>query len=94
MLEWASRRCAAAPSIERIVVALPPGVGAPAGHDGVPGGEQRSLSVRDALRARRRRRCRCVVHDAARPLVTPELVEDCLAALAPRTATRRSPPRR
>jgi 2-C-methyl-D-erythritol 4-phosphate cytidylyltransferase len=61
------------------VVALPDGVEAPEGTIGVPGGAQRSHSVRNALRASSGDPV--VVHDAARPLTTPELVERCIAAL-------------
>ena len=50
MLEWSIEALRAVPDIERIVVALPPGVTAPAGTVGVPGGEQRSQSVQAALR--------------------------------------------
>ena len=44
--------------IERIVVALPPGVRAPAGTSGVEGGAVRSESVARALQACRSRRSR------------------------------------
>ena len=68
-------------AVTEIVVALPPGVAAPAGTIGVPGG-QRSARTRCAPRWRPRRRDDVVVvHDAARPLVTPELVAACLDAL-------------
>jgi 2-C-methyl-D-erythritol 4-phosphate cytidylyltransferase len=70
------------PAIEQIVVALPPGVAAPAGTVGVHGGERRSHSVRAALGAARPDADVVLVHDAARPLVTPAIVEDCLGALA------------
>lgn len=79
MVEWSIEALSAAPSIEHVVVALPPGVAPPAGTIGALGGEQRSLSVRNALRAVQGGPV--VVHDAARPLVTPQLVEDVLAAL-------------
>jgi len=46
----------------------------------VPGGAERSHSVRNALAAAGDAE-RVVVHDAARPLAAPELVERCLAAL-------------
>ena len=80
MVEWSVEAFQAAPSIERIVVALPPGVLPPAGTIEAVGGEQRSLSVRNALRAALGDPV--VVHDAARPLVTPDLIEDVLAGLA------------
>jgi 2-C-methyl-D-erythritol 4-phosphate cytidylyltransferase len=79
MVEWSIEALSAAPSIEHVVIALPPGVTAPAGTIGVVGGEHRSLSVKAALRAAAGDPV--VVHDAARPLVTPELVERCLAEL-------------
>jgi 2-C-methyl-D-erythritol 4-phosphate cytidylyltransferase len=80
MVEWSIEALAAAPSIEHIVIALPPGVTAPAGTIGALGGQQRSLSVRNALRAVAGGPV--VVHDAARPLLDPQLVEDVLDALA------------
>jgi 2-C-methyl-D-erythritol 4-phosphate cytidylyltransferase len=81
MLQWSIEALSAVDEVDRIVVALPPGVPAPAGTVGVPGGAARSQSVRAALRAAGHSDV-VVVHDAARPLVTPELVRDCLAALA------------
>jgi len=79
MVEWSIEALRAARSIEHVVVALPPGIGAPAGAIGVIGGEQRSLSVRNALHEVAGEVV--VVHDAARPLVTPELVEAVLDGL-------------
>jgi 2-C-methyl-D-erythritol 4-phosphate cytidylyltransferase len=81
MLQWSIEALSAVDEVDRIVVALPPGVPAPAGTVGVPGGAARSQSVRAALHAAGHSDV-VVVHDAARPLVTPELVRDCLAALA------------
>lgn len=80
MVEWSVEALSGAPSIEHVVVALPPGVEAPAGCIGVEGGAQRSLSVRAALGAVPGDHP-VVVHDAARPLVTAVLVEEVLAAL-------------
>jgi len=79
MLEWSLDALRAVEEIDEIVVALPDGVPAPAGTIGVRGGAERSHSVLAALRA-------CggdpvVVHDAARPLVTPDIVRATLAAL-------------
>jgi 2-C-methyl-D-erythritol 4-phosphate cytidylyltransferase len=83
MLEWSIEALGAVREIERIVVALPPGVTAPAGTVGVPGGEQRSQSVQAALRhAAAQDDDVVVVHDAARPLVTPAILRDCLRTLA------------
>jgi 2-C-methyl-D-erythritol 4-phosphate cytidylyltransferase len=78
MLQWSIE--ALAPAVEHVVVALPPGVEAPAGTLGAPGGEHRSQSVRNALRAAPAGDP-VVVHDAARPLITAELVADAIAAL-------------
>jgi len=63
---------------DRVVVAVPPGYEeAP---DRVAGGASRSASVRAALAAAPEADV-ALVHDAARPLVTRELAERCLAAL-------------
>jgi 2-C-methyl-D-erythritol 4-phosphate cytidylyltransferase len=80
MLEWSVEALRAA-GIERIVVALPPGCAAPDGCAGAPGGATRSESVRSALAAAPPGED-VVVHDAARPLVTPEHFTAALAALA------------
>ena len=80
MLEWSLDALRAVGSIERIVVALPPGVEAPEGVVGVEGGAERSHSVRNALAAAGDGDP-VLVHDAARPLLTPELVERCLEAI-------------
>ena len=63
---------------DRVVVAVPPG--AEEGPDRVAGGESRSESVRNALAAAPEAEV-AVVHDAARPLVTPELVRACVGAV-------------
>jgi 2-C-methyl-D-erythritol 4-phosphate cytidylyltransferase len=60
---------------DRVVVAVPPGVSYP---DSVEGGPVRSDSVRRALAAAPEA-TEVVVHDAARPFVTRDLVERCLA---------------
>jgi 2-C-methyl-D-erythritol 4-phosphate cytidylyltransferase len=80
MLEWSVEALVAA-GIEEIVVALPPGGSAPSGCTGVPGGTTRSASVRSALRGASKDP-QVVVHDAARPLVTPAHFRDALAALS------------
>jgi 2-C-methyl-D-erythritol 4-phosphate cytidylyltransferase len=80
MVEWSVAALRAA-GIEEIVVALPPGGSAPPGCVGVAGGATRSASVRSALRAAGPDP-QVVVHDAARPLVTPAHVRETLAALA------------
>jgi 2-C-methyl-D-erythritol 4-phosphate cytidylyltransferase len=77
MIEWSLDALRAA-GIDDIVVALPPGHEV-AGCAGVPGGATRSESVRAALAAAPPGDV--VVHDAARPLVTPEHFRAALAAL-------------
>ncbi len=69
--------------VERVVVALPPGVAAPPGAVGVEGGAVRSESVARALRAAGPGAPgeMIVVHDAARPLASAELVRRTLRAL-------------
>jgi 2-C-methyl-D-erythritol 4-phosphate cytidylyltransferase len=76
MLEWSLE--ALAGLCERIVVAVPAGFEDPP--DRVRGGPSRSESVRNALAAAPEATV-AVVHDAARPLVTRELVERCLSEL-------------
>ena len=65
---------------DRVVVAAPDGY--EERPDVVPGGDSRSASVRNALAAAPEAEI-AVVHDAARPLVTRDLVERCIAALVP-----------
>jgi 2-C-methyl-D-erythritol 4-phosphate cytidylyltransferase len=62
---------------DRVIVAVPPGMPYP---DSVEGGPVRSDSVRRALAAAPEASV-AVVHDAARPFVTRELVERCVAGL-------------
>lgn len=81
MIEWSLAALRAA-GVDRIVVALPPGVEAPPGTIGVPGGAERSHSVRNALAAAGADGDPVLVHDAARPLLEPSTVADCLAAVA------------
>ena len=80
MLAWSLDAMRAA-GIADIVVALPSGHKAPAGCLGVEGGATRSESVRAALAAAPAGDA-VVVHDAARPLVTPEHFRAALSALA------------
>jgi 2-C-methyl-D-erythritol 4-phosphate cytidylyltransferase len=63
---------------ERVIVAVPAGFEGVEGR--VLGGASRSESVRLALAAAPEATV-AVVHDAARPLITRELVEECVAAL-------------
>jgi 2-C-methyl-D-erythritol 4-phosphate cytidylyltransferase len=65
---------------DRVVVAAPEGYDD--GPDFVQGGDSRSASVRNALAAAPEATV-AVVHDAARPLITRDLVERCLGALEP-----------
>ena len=82
MLEWSVAALLAVPAVERIVVALPPEAldAAPAGVLAVAGGAQRSHSVRAALWASGGGDP-VIVHDAARPLVTPHLFMQALEEL-------------
>jgi 2-C-methyl-D-erythritol 4-phosphate cytidylyltransferase len=80
MLEWSIDALKAVPEIAHIVVATPPGVEAPAGTSGVFGGDERSHSVRAALH-HTLAGDPVLVHDAARPLVTPEIIRAVLAGL-------------
>ena len=82
MLEWSLDALRAA-GITEIVVALPEGVDAPEGCVGVRGGTTRSASVRAALAAADTAPTHpVVVHDAARPLVSPELFVRVIEALS------------
>jgi 2-C-methyl-D-erythritol 4-phosphate cytidylyltransferase len=82
MLEWSVAALEAVPAVTQIVVALPADEleAAPAGTLAVSGGLQRSHSVRNALAV-----CAdddvVIVHDAARPLATPQLFEQALLEL-------------
>jgi 2-C-methyl-D-erythritol 4-phosphate cytidylyltransferase len=78
MLEWSVAALRAA-GVAEIVVALPSGEDAPDGCAGVCGGATRSESVRAALRAAGPGDV--VVHDAARPLVDPDLFMRVISAL-------------
>jgi 2-C-methyl-D-erythritol 4-phosphate cytidylyltransferase len=80
MVEWSVGTLQRVTAVTEIVVALPAGIAAPDGTVGVAGGSERSHSVRAALAAARDEDV-VLVHDAARPLVTAELIEACLAAL-------------
>jgi len=65
---------------DRVVVAAPDGYAE--GPDRVRGGDSRSASVRNAVEAAPEADV-FVVHDAARPMVTRDLVERCIEALVP-----------
>jgi len=82
MVEWSIAACRAAPSVRSIVVACPPGhVHDLAGGDlgVVDGGATRAQSVRNALQAVGTELV--AVHDAARPLLSPDLIEGVVATL-------------
>jgi 2-C-methyl-D-erythritol 4-phosphate cytidylyltransferase len=82
MVEWSIAAFRACDSVRSIVVAAPPGhVGELGGHDlgVVPGGATRAQSVANALEAVGTEYV--AVHDAARPLLRPELVEALVADL-------------
>lgn len=82
MVEWSIAAFRAAGPVGSIAVAIPPAhVHELAGNDldVVDGGETRAESVANALEAVGTELV--AVHDAARPLVTPELIEDLVAVL-------------
>ena len=78
MLEWSIDALRQVAAIGQIIVALPEGFEAP---QGTVGGSVRSQSVLNALAAANPGASVVVVHDAARPLVSATLIEDCIAAL-------------
>jgi 2-C-methyl-D-erythritol 4-phosphate cytidylyltransferase len=80
LLQWSLDVLGAVEEIERIVVALPAGVEAPEGTVGVIGGAVRSESVLRALEVSGAGDP-VLVHDAARPLLSVELVQATLAAV-------------
>lgn len=84
MLVWSLRALEAIAEVEQIVVALPLGAGLPPGCGdraiGVEGGATRSESVRCALEVSAPDGP-VLVHDAARPLLTPAIARHVLAAL-------------
>ncbi len=84
MFQWSVDALSGVDGMDEIVLALPPGTRAPAGVIAVDGGAARSDSVRRALAAAGPGDAGdvVVVHDAARPLLTGELVERVLAVLA------------
>jgi 2-C-methyl-D-erythritol 4-phosphate cytidylyltransferase len=82
LVEWSIAALRAAAGVRSIVVACPPGhVHELGGHDlgVVEGGATRSQSVANALEAVGTELV--AIHDAARPLVTPELVDGVVATL-------------
>jgi 2-C-methyl-D-erythritol 4-phosphate cytidylyltransferase len=83
MLHWSLDALAQLGEISQVVVAMPPGAEAPAGVSGVDGGATRSDSVRRALAAALTGVPDEVVlvHDAARPLLTPAIAREVIGAL-------------
>jgi 2-C-methyl-D-erythritol 4-phosphate cytidylyltransferase len=82
MIEWSIEAFRACEAVRAIVVAVPPGLDPELDGDDlgvVPGGATRSQSVANALEGVETDLV--AIHDAARPLLTPELVEDTVAAL-------------
>jgi 2-C-methyl-D-erythritol 4-phosphate cytidylyltransferase len=79
LYEWSREALYPAPCVDHVVVAVPQDV---VGIDNsVVGGASRSESVRNALAVAPSGDDIVLVHDAARPLVTPALVEACVAGL-------------
>ncbi len=81
LMAWSLEALQAVDGVAHVVAALPPGITAPHGVIGVEGGAERSHSVRAALHAAPASDW-VLVHDAARPMVTPVIVQACLDALA------------
>lgn len=81
LLEWSVSTLLAVEELTAVVVALPPGAEAPEGTIGAEGGSERSHSVRNALAAAPGDAGVVLVHDAARPLLTADLVRACLGGL-------------
>jgi 2-C-methyl-D-erythritol 4-phosphate cytidylyltransferase len=93
ILAWSLRALRASPRIGHLIVAVPPGTEAqveaevlgPAGirvDALVPGGAERQDSVRAGLAAAPPETDLVLVHDAARPLVTPAILHAALDAAA------------
>jgi 2-C-methyl-D-erythritol 4-phosphate cytidylyltransferase len=82
MVEWSVEALQGA--CDRVIVAAPAERAEDRGQRAelVPGGDSRSASVRNAVLAAPEASV-YVVHDAARPLVTPDLVRRCVDALEP-----------
>jgi len=93
LLQYSLEALTRVAQVKRIVVALPAGVAAPAGVVAVQGGAVRSASVKRALAGAGEDQGASgreedsgegelvLVHDAARPLLTPELAEKVIDAL-------------
>jgi len=84
LLQYSVEALRSVAQVKRIVVALPAGIAAPAGVVAVQGGAVRSASVKRALAAAGEDGGEgelVLVHDAARPLLTPELAGKVIEAL-------------
>ena len=90
LLQYSLEALRSVAQVKRIVVALPAGVAAPAGVVAVQGGAVRSASVKRALAAAGEEEGGgggegegelVLVHDAARPLLTPQLARKVIEAL-------------
>jgi 2-C-methyl-D-erythritol 4-phosphate cytidylyltransferase len=88
MLAWSLDALGACERVEAVVVVAPPGLErevadvAGTGATVVPGGDSRAESVREGLRAAPPGAVVVLVHDAARPLATPELIDAVLDGVA------------
>src|SRR5207244_7609684 len=97
LLQYSVEALTRVAQVKRIVVALPVGVAAPAGVVAVQGGAVRSASVKRALAAAGEDEGGgggedggagggdgelVLVHDAARPLLTPQLAREVIEALS------------
>lgn len=83
---WSVDAFRAARSVDRVIVVVPPGLSGDftePGIETVEGGEARSESVANGLRhlADGGSDDLIIVHDAARPLVTPDLIDAAVGAL-------------
>lgn len=82
LVEWSVAAFSECPSVAAVVIACPPGRESDLRGDDltlVEGGETRAISVSNALREVETELV--AIHDAARPLLTPELVEGVVATL-------------
>ncbi len=82
MVEWSIAAFRDCPSIRSIVIACPPGHAHDLGGDDlvlVEGGKTRAISVSNALEKVETELV--AIHDAARPLVTPDLIEGVVVTL-------------
>lgn len=91
MARWSIDALTASPRVTRVIVVVPAGGVAEAraalggdtpGVELVPGGASRAESVLEGVRAAGDDAAVFLVHDAARPLVTPDLVERVLGGIA------------